>query len=174
MFGCYRRGDANDPDIYVAACTAVLTHYTSEIVKAVTDPCFGLPSRKTDSGWSGLPDVADVKETCEAEAARVEQLKKYAGLPVTPAKRLQRPAPQPGDLATILVHPNTPQYLRMIEVIKTTDARKWKRDERGLWVSFDLLDAPMPAKAGPARYTDEQLRALCPPREAPEKPAQAA
>lgn len=167
MFGCYRRGDANDPDIYVAACTAVLTHYSAEIVKAVTDPVFGLPSRKSETGWSGLPDVADVKAACEAEAVRTERLQKYAALPRTEFKRLPRPAAGHGDWATILVLPNTPQYPRMVEVIKDADVRKWKHDAggRGIWVSFDLLDQPMPAKAGFTQHTDAELRALYPPRQ---------
>lgn len=172
MFGCYRRGDANDPDIYVAAVTAVLARYPAEIVKAVTDPCFGLPSRKTESGWSGLPDVADVKAACEAEAERAERLKKYAELPRTEFKRLRPPPAGPGAWATILVLPDAPQYPRMVEVIKTADARMWKHDEngRGIWVSYHLLDRPLPAKAGFTRLTDEQLRAAYPPRE----PAEAA
>src|SRR3990167_5280588 len=62
LFGCYRRGDANDPDTYVAAVTAVLAHFSAEVVKAVTDPYSGLPGRKSESGWTGMPDVAEVKE----------------------------------------------------------------------------------------------------------------
>src|SRR5688572_11161104 len=77
MFGCYRRGDANDPDTYVMAVTAVLMRYSPDVVRTVTDPYSGLPSRKSESGWSGLPDVADVKQACEAEAARQERINHY-------------------------------------------------------------------------------------------------
>lgn len=87
MFGCYRRGDANDPDTYVAAVAMVLARYSTEIIRSVTDPYSGLPGRKNESGWSGLPDVADVKEACEAAAARIERLERYRALP-PPVPRL--------------------------------------------------------------------------------------
>lgn len=61
MFGCYRKQDANDPEIYVAAVTAVLSEYPREVIESVTDPRTGLPSRLK---W--LPTVAEVKEACEA------------------------------------------------------------------------------------------------------------
>ena len=81
MFGCYRRGEANDPDTYVAAVAMVLSNYPAEIVRTITDPYSGLPSRKSQTGWSGLPDVADVREACEAEASRCERLNHYAKMP---------------------------------------------------------------------------------------------
>lgn len=64
MFGCFRRGDANDPDIYVAAITAVLAEYPEEVVKHVTDPRTGIP-RKTNF----LPTVAEVDYACSERAA---------------------------------------------------------------------------------------------------------
>lgn len=173
MFGCYRRDEAADPDTFVAAVTMILSRYSAEVVEAVTDPFAGLPSRKSERGYSGLPDVADVKTACEAEAARAERIKKYAALPRTEFKRLPRPPAGPGAYATILVLPNTPQYPRMVEVIKAADKRKWKHDEngRGIWVSYDLLDAPLPGRKQDAStfkaYTDEELRAKYPPQPAP-------
>lgn len=88
MFGCYRRGDANDPDTYVAAVAMVLSKYPADIIKTVTDPYSGLPARKNENGYSGLPDVADVKEACEAEAVRAERIKRYAALP-KPVPRIE-------------------------------------------------------------------------------------
>lgn len=60
MFGCYRRGDANDPDTYTAAVAAVLTRYAPEVVAQVTDPRTGLPSRS-----DFLPTVKEVHDACE-------------------------------------------------------------------------------------------------------------
>jgi len=60
MFACYRKGDANDPDTYVSAVGAVLADYTPDIIRDVTDPRTGLPSRKD---WS--PTVREVKSACE-------------------------------------------------------------------------------------------------------------
>lgn len=61
LLGCYRTGDANDPDTYVAAVTAVLSHYPQEVITAVTHPVSGLPSKK---GW--LPTVKEVTDACAA------------------------------------------------------------------------------------------------------------
>jgi hypothetical protein len=60
MFGCYRKGDANDPDTYVAAIAAVLADYPADVIQSVTDPRTGLPSK---SDWP--PTVREVKSACE-------------------------------------------------------------------------------------------------------------
>jgi hypothetical protein len=60
MFGCYRKGDANDPDTYTAAVAAVLALYPGEVVARVTDPRAGLPGRS-----NFLPTVAEVRAACE-------------------------------------------------------------------------------------------------------------
>src|SRR6185312_3504497 len=57
LLGCYRTGEANDPEIYSGAVIAVLSDYPLEIVKRVVDPRHGLPSK---SKW--LPTVAEIKE----------------------------------------------------------------------------------------------------------------
>jgi len=59
LFGCYRRGEANDPDTYVAAITAVLAEYDVETIKHVTDPRTGLP-RKTNF----LPTIPELDKAC--------------------------------------------------------------------------------------------------------------
>lgn len=66
MFGCYRKQDANDPEIYVAAVTAILSEYPDSVIETVTDPRTGLPSKIK---W--LPTVADVKTECESHMYRV-------------------------------------------------------------------------------------------------------
>jgi hypothetical protein len=60
LFGSYRKGQADDPEIYVAAITAVLSEYPPDVVAYVTDPRTGLQQR---SKW--LPDVPEVREACE-------------------------------------------------------------------------------------------------------------
>lgn len=64
LFGCYRKGEAEDPDTYAAAVAAVLAAYPTPIVYRVTDPLRGLPGR---SRW--LPTVAEVRDACEMEMA---------------------------------------------------------------------------------------------------------
>lgn len=60
MFGCYRKGDANDPAVYTAAIAATLAEFPAEVIEWVTDPRTGIPAR---SKW--LPSVAEVREACE-------------------------------------------------------------------------------------------------------------
>lgn len=61
LFGCYRTGDANDPETYVAAITAVLARYPEDIITQVTHPVTGLPHTKS---W--LPTVKEVADACVA------------------------------------------------------------------------------------------------------------
>lgn len=68
LLGCYRNGDASDPDIYVRAVTSVLAEYPSEVIRDVCDPRFGLPAK---SKW--LPTVSEVKEACEDAMAPVDR-----------------------------------------------------------------------------------------------------
>jgi hypothetical protein len=68
LLGCYRTGDANDPETYVAAVTAVLSHYPEEVITSVTHPVTGLPSKK---GW--LPTVKEVTEACDAAVEPIVQ-----------------------------------------------------------------------------------------------------
>ena len=74
LFGCYRKGDANDPEMYTAAITAILAEYAEEVIQHVTDPRTGL-ARKTN--W--LPTVAEVDLACMAQSqfvAKRDQLVK--------------------------------------------------------------------------------------------------
>ena len=66
LFGCFRKGDANDPDTYAAAIAAVLTRFPPEVVAHVTDPRSGLPSR---SNW--LPTVHEVRQTCDERSCEL-------------------------------------------------------------------------------------------------------
>src|ERR1044072_8982619 len=68
LLGCYRTGDANDPDIYVRSVAAVLSEYPLEVMKAVCDPRFGLPAK---SKW--LPTIFEIKDACEAAMAPIDR-----------------------------------------------------------------------------------------------------
>lgn len=69
MFGCFRKGEANDPETYTAAVSAVLSLYSPEIVHRITDPRTGLAGRS-----KFLPTVSEVREACEEEAQREARL----------------------------------------------------------------------------------------------------
>lgn len=142
MFACYRRGDANDPDGYVAAVASVLARYEPAVIETVTDPYSGIPGRK-NNGWSGMPDVADVKEACEAEANRRERIKELGA--VKPAPRLRIAAPKtPGYMANVLVRSESPQYAAICTMTADPKASpyEWKHDEqgRGIWVVRAWMD----------------------------------
>lgn len=68
LLGCYRSGDANDPETYVAAIAATLARYSEQIITDVTHPVSGLPSKK---GW--LPTVKEVFDACEELDDRIRQ-----------------------------------------------------------------------------------------------------
>jgi hypothetical protein len=63
LFGCYRKGDANDPEIYAAAIAATLSDFTREVVDYAVDPRTGIASKV-----KFLPTVAEVREFCQAHA----------------------------------------------------------------------------------------------------------
>lgn len=87
LLGCFRTGDANDPEVYITAVVAVLSNYPPDIMRAVCDPVKGLPSQVK---W--LPTIAEVVESCqrlheydlriaERERRIAEQLKERRALP---------------------------------------------------------------------------------------------
>lgn len=61
LFGCYRASEANDPEVFITAATAVLARYPEAIVRQVCDPVRGLPSQDK---W--LPSIAEIRMTCDA------------------------------------------------------------------------------------------------------------
>lgn len=60
LLGCYRTGDANDPESYITAVISVLARYPIGIIRDVTEPATGLPSRLK---W--LPTIAEIREECD-------------------------------------------------------------------------------------------------------------
>ena len=62
LFGCYRASDANNPEAFLAAATAMLAQYPEPIAAKVCDPIRGLPST---AKW--LPAIAEIREACERE-----------------------------------------------------------------------------------------------------------
>lgn len=68
LFGCFRKGDANDPETYTAAVTAILAEYPEEVIQFVTDPRTGI-ARKNN--W--LPTLAEVDAACIEHAQFVEK-----------------------------------------------------------------------------------------------------
>jgi hypothetical protein len=140
LFGCYRRGDANDPETYVAAITAVLTAYDTDLIREVTDPRTGIQT--TEKYMSYMPHVGELKVYCEALAVRKERIKRLGDLPKPDFSRarLEPPPPAPGDLAQVFVPQGHVRYQALVDWTTNANPRFWKfgksSDGRlGLWVT---------------------------------------
>jgi hypothetical protein len=147
LFGCYRRGDANDPDRYVSAIAAVLTLYDFEIMRDVTDPRTGIQT--TEKFAAFMPNAGELKIYCDALDARKDRIQKLAELPRVDFSRarLAPPPPAPGDRATIFVPASNSRYAALLEWSKTADPRNFKFDPRpGIWVSWDTWDGRAPRR----------------------------
>jgi hypothetical protein len=143
LFGCYRRGDANNPDGYVAAIAAVLTLYDFEIMRDVTDPRTGIQT--TEKFAAFMPNAGELKIYCEAVAARVERLQRLGSLPRPDFTRAQlpKPEPAPGDRATVFVPASNSSYPALLEwsMRTDTDPQLFKFEARpGIWVSYDTWE----------------------------------
>ncbi len=75
LFGCYRKTDANDPEVLAAAIAATLAEFPMDVVEYVTDPRTGLPAT---SKW--IPSVFEVREACEKRVEYTDNVKKLVNL----------------------------------------------------------------------------------------------
>jgi hypothetical protein len=167
LFGSYRRGDANDPDGYVAAVAAVLAMYEPEMIKRVTDPRTGISTNEKFRAF--MPNSGELKAYCDEHQAIADRYKHYASLPTPSFKMLPRPEPQPGSRANLFVPAAAPGYAEMIERARAADPLDWKWDEKGragIWVRLDWHDDFRRARgrmnSGLRMMTDADLRALYP------------
>ena len=64
LFGCYPRNDANDPETFLTAATAILASYPEVVADRVCDPLRrdSLPSKN-----KFLPAIAEIRAACEVE-----------------------------------------------------------------------------------------------------------
>jgi hypothetical protein len=69
LFGCYRKDEAHDPVIYSAAVASTFEGYPREVVERAADPRTGIAAQ-----FKFLPAVAEVREFCDCEAARLHRL----------------------------------------------------------------------------------------------------
>jgi hypothetical protein len=68
MFGCFRKGEANDPEIYAAGVAKTLAMYPRDCIDYVTDAVTGWPA-KSDF----FPSVREIRAECEAYCAPVRR-----------------------------------------------------------------------------------------------------
>lgn len=152
LLGCYRTGDANDPETYVAAIAATLARFPQDTITAVTHPVSGLPSR-----LSWLPTVKEVRNACEAETRLAEQIqardRRIAAQLEERAREDARQRPrltpthssEPGRNANLFVPADHARYTALLTWSETYDTSLWKlgksSDGRdGMWIGRMILE----------------------------------
>lgn len=143
LFGGYRRGDANDPDMYVASIAAVLATYDADLIARVTDPRTGISTHEKFRTF--MPNSGELKAYCDEQQAIRDKFKGYAALPRPTFKRLPSPPPRPGHRANVFVPTSAPQYAAMLERARAPDADPldWRNDgvRPGIWVTMVWLES---------------------------------
>lgn len=154
LFGCYRRGDANDPDTYCAAVAATLSRFSAAVVEYVTDPRTGIPG---SIQW--LPSVAEVRAACVERASYLARLadleRRFAHRKPVLALPLDRN--RPGRRANVFVPAGTPLYERACKIAATADPADWKQDPEGragIWIALHVWEPPAPQREKPQAPSD--------------------
>lgn len=147
MFGCYRKDEAQNPEVYCAAISATLGLYPKAVVDFVTDPRTGIPS---EHKW--LPNVAEVRDFCNSAAARMKvlaqpALKKYS--------RRNDPLP-PAKWWNLFVASNISGYEKMVERASMAKPEYYKYEKNGIWVP----DIWWEERRGKSTRSDAELKPL--------------
>jgi hypothetical protein len=74
---CYRRDEAQNPELFADALALVLGDYPANIVKIAVDPRTGVIERFP----MGLPNVGQIKQYLDDLLAKRDRLQHYASLP---------------------------------------------------------------------------------------------
>jgi hypothetical protein len=163
LFGSFRKGDANDPETYVAAVLTVLMDYPDGIVNEVCHPARGLAAR-----CDFLPTMKEIKAACEAEAARCDRLAALSRLAQT-QRRL--PAPPSPPVATIFTAQGFPRYDKLVRRYEAGDRPAYlanhvcvdQVERYGIWTPFTWLDDQPIENARFKAYSEDELRAMYAP-----------
>lgn len=68
MFGLFRKGEANEPETYVAGITATLAKYPENVISAVT----GTAGIVLESDF--LPSIKQIFDACETRMAPIREV----------------------------------------------------------------------------------------------------
>jgi hypothetical protein len=79
LFRSYRKGDANDPDGYVAAIASILTLYQDWVIRVATDPRTGIGTVEPYTRY--MPNPGELKLFCDAIATRAARADRWRALP---------------------------------------------------------------------------------------------
>lgn len=145
LCGCYRRGDANDPDTYIAAIAAVLAMFDFDIIREATDPRLGISTSEKFRAF--MPNSGELKAYCDALAERKERLKKLAAIPrpVPSTHRLEAPEAPQGAWANVHIPEGDRRYARMCDWATKNPPKFWRYGPSsdgipGIWVALHALD----------------------------------
>lgn len=159
LFGSYRRGDANDPDTYVAAIAAVLSSYSPEVIRESTDPRTGIAATERFAAF--MPNAGELKIHCDGVAAFRDRLARARELPpVVPSHmRLAAPEPAVGRHATTFVPSSHSRYPEFVAWSQAADVRYWRAGpsdgRQGIWVCYGEF---CKATGRPVREPTDQRR----------------
>lgn len=66
LFRCYPKAEADDPETFAAAASALLSRYPDAVIITVTDPVDGIASRQK---WR--PHLSEIREACDEQMAPI-------------------------------------------------------------------------------------------------------
>ena len=167
IFSAYRRDDFADPEGFIAQVGAVLERYDDVVIEAVSNPRNGIQRRSNFP-----PNVKEIGDACEAEAARRFEIAKAARAPRPQLNRpYVPPANHPGCRANLLVLHEAPQFAAVEALVGSgqVDERDWQRETRGIKIALSVFESLSAGRLTVGRHvapTDAELRAMYGKREA--------
>lgn len=171
LLGCYRKGDATDPEIYVRAIACVLLDYDDWVMVEATHPATGVQATEKFKSWP--PNSGEMKAFCEDMAKRAAKYAVYDKLPKPDMTPRLPPPPdtRAGRCANLFIPDTAPHYAAMVERAKNEDPKDWLLVRGGIRIPLDWY----PARGGHLSatfkrpiMTEEQLRKLYRKQEAAE------
>ena len=133
LFGCYPRNDANDPEIFITAATALLASYPEAVAERVCDPIRGLPAKN-----KFLPAIAEIREACEREMVWFDTVERRERDRAHTRKVLEPVLPPPAPMDRLRVR-------------RTADELLAELNAKGEPRKIDFRPPRSPSEAGIAR-----------------------
>lgn len=162
LLGCYRRGDAIDPEIYIRAIALVLAYYDDWVILEATHPRTGIQASEKFKSWP--PNSGELKQFCDDMAKREARYAIYDQLPKPNLAPWQPALPRP---------PALPQEARptLTELASRHSDMAWAQN---------ILSGARTARAAPHRgfralseimkecgVSQEQVDAIAPAKKSP-------
>jgi hypothetical protein len=120
--GCYRRDEAQNPEMFAAALAIILGDYPAEVVDYVADPRTGVITEFP----MGLPNVGQIQSFCDRTVKRFETMAKPRAIAVPYVP----PPLKPGQINAIMFNKLVAEgktYARPVGRFEKVDD-EWNRD----------------------------------------------